>query len=76
MTIVLLACCLLALPLAACGDSAENQAEAACACEKGKAGATVWCEECAADPVGGEKTECKDCFQAKQGGPACEKCKK
>lgn len=70
-----LAVALLALPLAGCGDDATKGAEAACSCDKGKAGETVWCEACNAGYVKGEKTKCEACFKAKTGdGPACEAC--
>jgi hypothetical protein len=57
-------------------DPATEDAEAACVCEKGEAGETVWCEECKAGYVDKKKTECADCFAAMKGGPACEKCVK
>jgi len=41
-------------------------------CAKGKAGEAVFCEECSKGYVdGAEATECKGCFAAKTGGPAC-----
>jgi hypothetical protein len=47
-------------------------AETECAaCAKGKAGESVWCEDCNAGYVEGVKTGCKGCYQAKLGGPAC-----
>ena len=70
--LTVLACCVLALSLAACGDK-DNAAEAACDCDKGKAGETVWCEKCAAGYMDGNETKCKDCWSAKQGkGPDCK----
>ena len=46
---------------------------AACICEVGKEGGTVWCPKCAVGYIEGEKTECQDCVVASAGGPAkCE----
>ena len=54
---------------------AEVDTEAACACEEGKAGGTVWCPECNVGYVKGEKTECKDCVASATAGKGkCEKC--
>jgi hypothetical protein len=49
---------------------------AACSCEAGKAGETTWCADCEKGYVDGKATDCKDCYQAKQGGAACEACAK
>ena len=48
--------------------------EMACICAEGKAGGTIWCPDCDVGYVKGEKTTCKGCFTAKNGGPACESC--
>ncbi|MHC4943137.1 MAG: hypothetical protein ACYTG7_08985 [Planctomycetota bacterium] len=43
-------------------------------CAEMKAAGTGWCDGCGVGMVDGKKTECKDCYVAKTGGPACAKC--
>jgi len=90
ITICLLVAGLLAVTLGGCGKCEEKATEtpsakpsgtpamettaAACVCEAGKKGGTVWCPGCDVGYVKGEKTACKNCFAAAQGGPACETC--
>ena len=57
-------------PVAASGD----QAEAGCACPKGKAGEAVWCGDCNVGYVNSQKMKCEGCFTANTGGAACEGC--
>jgi hypothetical protein len=58
------------------GPEMKMTTDAACICEEGKKGGTVWCPGCDVGYVKGEKTACKNCFAAAQGGPACETCSK
>ena len=72
ITLLILAVVAFALP--GCGDK-SGEAEAACSCDKGKAGETVWCEACKVGYVDSDKTSCKDCFTGKSGDAVwCESC--
>ena len=64
---------LLPLLFAGCGG---KEAEAACSCDVGKSGATVWCEKCEKGYLSGEATKCQDCVTAKKAGKECEACAK
>ena len=68
--LVCLAVCLLVLPFVGCGE------DAVCACEQGKAGETLWCAPCGTGYVDGRETSCRGCYDAMQGGSACEACAK
>jgi len=75
--LTILAICCISLLLSGCGDSTTKSAEAACVCEKGEAGESVWCESCDHGFVGGKEVACKDCYQGKTGAETwCEGCKK
>jgi hypothetical protein len=59
------------------GDSGKGSMEkgtsvAGCICDQGKAGETIWCQDCSVGYVAKEKTACEGCFAAKIGGPVCE----
>jgi hypothetical protein len=81
---ILKLCCagVLAMGMGACAShkghsdhAGEHAGESACAdCARGKAGEAVWCADCSAGFVDGEKVKCEGCFAAKTGGPACEAC--
>ena len=44
-------------------------------CRRGQAGENLWCDECAAGFIGGERVACKPCFAGKSGGTAwCDAC--
>lgn len=53
-------CCAKRAAEAAQGDATE------CACEKGKAGAPIWCEKCDKGYVDGEPAHCKGCVAKAQ----------
>lgn len=47
---------------------------AGCECGLGMDGKDGWCNDCGVGYVDGKKVECKGCYIAKTGGPACPKC--
>ena len=59
---------------AAAGDETAHADGAACACGKGKAGESAWCDSCGVGYVDGAKVACKGCFDAKTSGTACSGC--
>ncbi len=54
----------------------ESHGHVCTACDKGKAGETVWCDTCNAGFIDGKKIDCKSCFDGKTGKSVwCESCK-
>ena len=86
-TIIILSLCIFAFGFVACdsgstegGGSSEGVtdggagADAGCICDQGKAGESIWCDDCSVGYVAKEKIACEGCFAAKTGGPDCPTC--
>ena len=68
---------LLAIFTIGCQSADSNRIASASGCQpckKGLAGGTVWCNQCNAGFVKGNKTTCKSCYLAASGGPKCKQC--
>ena len=57
-------------------ETAPAADEVACACSKGKAGEAVWCDKCNKGYVNSDAVKCRGCYDAKNGGAACDGCAK
>ena len=86
-TLAVLALCIFTLGFVACDSSSSESGgssegvtdgvsttDAGCICDQGKAGESIWCEDCSVGYVAREKITCQGCFTAKTGGPACPTC--